>query len=145
MPQSLCFGQQEILEVYSTSVNLQQQSIAPYSVSKNDPKSPYHFKPKADYEIKYGRPILNKKFKTIGDNEVSIPEFYYKIILDVTKPEIKAIAFLMKNEKSSKPLTSFVVSIDQIEELSGLDFFPTMPDDLENALEGSVTTVPWFN
>lgn len=90
-------------------------------------------------------PILNKTFKTIGDNEVSIPEYYYKIILDITKPEIKAIAFLMKNEKSSEPLTSFVVSIDRIEELSGLDFFPTMPDNLENALEGSTATAPWFN
>lgn len=89
-------------------------------------------------------PILNKEFKTIGSNEVSIPEYYYKIILDITKPEIKAIAFLMKNEKSSEALTSFAVSIDRIEELSGLDFFPTMPDDLENNLERSVETSAWF-
>lgn len=89
-------------------------------------------------------PILNKEFKSIGSNEVSIPEYYYKIILDIAKPEIKAIAFLMKNEKSSEPLTSFAVSIDQIEKLSGLDFFPTMPDDLENILESMVATSPWF-
>lgn len=90
-------------------------------------------------------PILNKKFKTIGDNQVSIPEYYYKIVLDIKKPEIKAIAFMMKNEKSSASLDSFVVSIDQIEKLTGLDFFPSMPDELENILESEVNTSQWFN
>lgn len=89
-------------------------------------------------------PILNKEFNTIGSNEVAIPEYYYKIVLDIQKPEIKAIAFLMKNEKSSEPLTSFVVSIDSIEELSGLDFFPSMPDDLENTLEAKSIPALWF-
>jgi len=89
-------------------------------------------------------PILNKNLKTIGKEEVSIPQYYYKIILDITKPEIKAIAFLLKNEKSDASLTSFVVSIDRIEALTGLDFFPTMPDDLENALEMSTITTGWF-
>lgn len=90
-------------------------------------------------------PILNKEFTTIGSNEVSVPEQYYKIILDVHKPEIKAIAFLLQNEKSSDSLETFVVSIDQIEMLSGLDFFPSMPDDLENALESGIDKSAWFD
>lgn len=90
-------------------------------------------------------PILNKKFSTIGSNAVSVPQYYYKIILDIEKPEIKAIAFLMKNEKSGESLETFAVSIDKIEELSGLDFFPSMPDDLEEILEGNVTISEWFN
>jgi len=90
-------------------------------------------------------PILNKDFTTIGGNEVSVPEQYFKIILDVHKPEIKAIAFLLKNEKSSASLETFVVSIDQIEALSGLDFFPTIPDDLEQALEANIDKSAWFN
>ncbi|MFY0594486.1 DNA/RNA non-specific endonuclease [Roseivirga sp.] len=90
-------------------------------------------------------PILNNKLNTIGKEEVSIPEYYYKIVLDIQKPEIKAIAFLMKNEKSSEALSSFVVSINRIEELTDLDFFPSMPDDLEEALESSISTAPWFN
>ncbi|GAB5525053.1 MAG: hypothetical protein Roseis2KO_29250 [Roseivirga sp.] len=89
-------------------------------------------------------PVLNKTFKTIGPNEVSIPEYYYKIVLDIQKPDIKAIAFLMKNEKSSASLQSFVVTIDSIESLTGLDFFPSMPDDLEDSLEGSKMTNRWF-
>lgn len=90
-------------------------------------------------------PILNKVFTTIGKNKVSIPEYYYKIILDITKPEIKAIAFLLKNEKSDESLETFTVTIDKIEELSGLDFFPSIPDDLEDILEGNITKSLWFN
>lgn len=89
-------------------------------------------------------PVLNKKYKTIGANKVSVPEYYYKIVLDVSKPEIKAIAFLMKNEKSDKALSSFVVTIDSVEKLTGLDFFPSMPDKMENTLEGNIMTSSWF-
>jgi endonuclease G len=90
-------------------------------------------------------PVLNKKFKTIGRNEVSVPEYYYKIVLDIEKPEVKAIAFLMKNEKSSANLSTFVVSIDELEKLTKLDFFPAMPDELEDALESSKDVKKWFN
>ena len=89
-------------------------------------------------------PVLNKTYKTIGSNKVSVPEYYYKIILDMRKPEIKAIAFLMKNEKSSAQLSSFVVTIDSVEQLTGLDFFPGISDELEDALEGSLMTSKWF-
>lgn len=89
-------------------------------------------------------PVLDKSFKTIGENQVSVPEYYYKIVLDIQKPEIKAIAFLMKNEKSSASLQSFVVSIDRIESLTGLDFFPGISDELEEALEKANMTSLWF-
>ena len=50
----------------------------------------------------------------------------------------------MKNEKSSEPLESFVVTIDRVESLTGLDFFPSIPDDLEDALESAKMTNRWF-
>lgn len=89
-------------------------------------------------------PVLNKSFKTIGENKVSVPDVYYKIVLDIDKPGIKAIAFLMPNEKSNKALKSFVVTINEIESLTGLDFFPTMSDELEDILESSLMTNEWF-
>lgn len=89
-------------------------------------------------------PVLNKTFETIGTNNVSVPEMYYKIVLDIDKPGIKAIAFLMKNEKSNEGLTHFVVTIDELEKLTNLDFFPTMSDELEDILESSLQTEEWF-
>ncbi|WP_088125022.1 DNA/RNA non-specific endonuclease [Roseivirga misakiensis] len=90
-------------------------------------------------------PVLNNNLKSIGKEEVSIPEYYYKVILDIKKPGIKAIAFLLKNEKSASDLSTHVVSIDRIEELTGLDFFPTIPEDLENSLEMRITKELWFD
>jgi endonuclease G len=90
-------------------------------------------------------PVLKGKLPTIGKRtKVAVPEMYYKIILDLKKPDIKSIAFLLKNEPSSKSLSSFVVSIDEVEKVTGLDFFPSMPDDLEKELEGEIDEKAWF-
>lgn len=88
-------------------------------------------------------PILTNGLKSIGPNKVSVPDYYYKIVLDIDKPEIKAVAFLMKNEGSTAALESFVVPIDRIEQLTELDFFPSMPDDLEAYLESGSTSKIW--
>lgn len=79
--------------------------------------------------------ILNENLPTIGTEKVAVPKFFYKILFDNTEPEIKAIAFLIPHEESKKPLYEFVVSIDRIEQLTGLDFFPALPDTIENRLE----------
>lgn len=89
--------------------------------------------------------VLKKGLKKIGKgNKVSVPDYYYKIILDLKAPEVKAIAFLMRNEGSQEPLENFVVSIDEIEEKTGIDFFPKLPDALEKQLEASTNYTKWF-
>ena len=37
----------------------------------------------------------------------------------------------------------FKVSIDELEEKTGIDFFPNLNDNLENALESTYTTKAW--
>jgi len=83
-------------------------------------------------------------FEKIGRNKVSVPAYYYKILLDFEEPEIKAIAFLMKNEDTNKSPKYFAVSIDEVEEATGLDFFPSLPDDVEEKLESQVRKSQWF-
>ena len=87
--------------------------------------------------------VLTDHLETIGQEEVSIPEHFYKILLDYSKPEIKAIAFLVPHKNSNRPLHEFVVSIDQIEDLTGIDFFQELPDSLENSLEKSSDYKNW--
>lgn len=91
-------------------------------------------------------PILEPGLKKIGRNKVSVPHAYYKIIVDMEDPEIKAIAFLMKNEGSTKTIKDFVVSIDAIEQQTGIDFFPQLSKtpDLEKRLEGTIQEEQWF-
>lgn len=90
-------------------------------------------------------PVLSQAPKgTIGDNNVSVPAAYFKVLLDLTEPELKGIGFLLPNQVSFEPLYQYARTIDEIEEQTGLDFFADlMPDDLEAELEGNVNLDLW--
>lgn len=93
-------------------------------------------------------PVLKGPMReSIGPNKVSVPDKYYKVILDYTKPEYKAIAFLMSNEISYQPLAKYAVPIDEVEAVTGIDFFPfLLEDELENRLESQFDLDDWkFN
>ncbi|MFC6097063.1 DNA/RNA non-specific endonuclease [Flavobacterium qiangtangense] len=79
--------------------------------------------------------ILTEGLETIGREKVAVPKYFYKILMDETDGEFKMIAFLVPHESSKKPLYEFVVSVDEIEKLTGIDFFPGLPDTIENELE----------
>ena len=89
-------------------------------------------------------PVLKKGLQKIGANGVSVPDYFYKIILDVRQPEIKMISFLMPNKKINQDLRNWVVPVDSVEKVSGLDFFPQLPDVLEDSLEKSSQPDYWF-
>lgn len=90
-------------------------------------------------------PVLRnqKRLKKIGENKVSVPRYYYKVILDAREPDIKMIGFVLENQGSSKELSNFVVPVDSVEGLTGLDFFPMLPDQLEENLESQHNTGNW--
>jgi endonuclease G len=88
-------------------------------------------------------PLLSQGLPTIGSNGVSIPNYYYKVILDYTQPEIHAIGFVLPNASSSASLNTFAVSIDEVEKQTGIDFFPALPDDQETKLEKEVCQSCW--
>lgn len=87
--------------------------------------------------------ILTNTSNTIGSEKVTVPNYFYKIILDYQEPEIKAIAFLIPHQESDKALYQFVTSIDEIENLTGIDFFPELENDLENKLEQTTNYKNW--
>ena len=80
---------------------------------------------------------------TIGSNSVSIPNYYYKVILDYTEPELKAIGFILPNKKSKALLQSLAISVDSVEIRTGIDFFYNLPDDKENELESIIDLSKW--
>jgi len=91
-------------------------------------------------------PVLTEGIREkIGGNGVSVPDQYYKVLLDLDEPEIKAIGFLIPNEVSVDPLKAYAVPIDEIEELTGLDFFSNIINDpkLEAKLEKGYNIRQW--
>lgn len=79
-------------------------------------------------------PIFQEPIGTIGINGVTIPSSYFKVIYDPTG-ERRMTAFIMPNRKCVEPLEHFVTTVDEIERLTGTDFFSQLPDQIENSLE----------
>ena len=87
--------------------------------------------------------ILNNSLGSIGDENVTVPAQFYKIILDRQGDNYKVLAFLMPHRESAEALNSFVTTVDNIEELTGIDFFPKLDDELETKLEASKSYSNW--
>ncbi|SNR14648.1 DNA/RNA non-specific endonuclease [Tenacibaculum jejuense] len=88
--------------------------------------------------------VLNHNSKKhIGKEKVTVPNAFYKVILDYKASKVKAIAFLIPHKETSQSLSDFVVSIDQLEKITGIDFFPKLPDALENKLEANNSFKNW--
>ena len=88
--------------------------------------------------------VLEGQLPVIGiKNKVGIPRYYYKVILDIQEPQIKAIAFVLPNEGSSSPLLRYAVSIDSVEKLTHINFFPVLPDVMEDSLEARFDPGLW--
>ena len=88
-------------------------------------------------------PVLFKgKHKSIGKNKVTVPEAFFKVVLCMEgKP--KAIGFVYRNESGNRPKSYYVNTIDDVERITGIDFFPALPDNVENDVEATSSLEAW--
>ncbi len=87
--------------------------------------------------------ILEPGLQEIGQEDVDVPRYYYKIIAKGAPNDPKIIAFLFLGKESTKPLRQFTVSVDEIEKRTGIDFFENLPDEVETKLESKVDAGEW--
>ena len=80
-----------------------------------------------------------------GDRSKPVPKYYYMALLFKKGDSFKAIAFWMEHSDTPKStkLVDYALSIDELEEKTGIDFFPSLNDNLENALESTYSTKAW--
>jgi len=65
------------------------------------------------------------------------------VLLDNNNGKTKMIAFLVPHKESNKPLYEFVVSVDKIEQITGIDFFSQLENKKENSLEANTNYKNW--
>ncbi len=87
--------------------------------------------------------ILSDNLQAIGPNRVSVPRYFYKAVFRFEQTQPVGIAFLLRNEASKAPLQSFVLTIDSLEAVSGIDFFYQLPDKSEDFMESSMSVNAW--
>ena len=83
--------------------------------------------------------VLSDDLPFVANTSLSIPELYYKLVLDWDADELRSIAFLLPNRKCSGDLRSYQVSIDSLETLTNIDFFAALPDQVETLFESETT------
>jgi len=87
-------------------------------------------------------PVLTQTpLGSIGFSKVTVPGAYYKVLY--APDQHKAIAFVMPNELSGKPVMDYATSIDKVEQLTGLDFFPNLLKGLDEEIEASLDKDAW--
>ncbi len=87
--------------------------------------------------------ILERDLEEIGEEDVDVPNMFYKIVYRKAGKQGKALAFLMPNKESKQPLDYFLVSIDEIEKRTGIDFFYQQDLDWQRQLETKIIKSGW--
>lgn len=95
-----------------------------------------------DLYIVCGPILYNRDHETIGSNNVVVPEAFFKVILCLTG-EPKSIGFVVKNNEGKKGKDQFVNTVDEVERITGIDFFPALPDSIENEVEAYANLDDW--
>ena len=87
--------------------------------------------------------VLEEGLPQIGDEDVDVPRAYYKIVMKGSGDNTKVLAFLIPAEESQKPLQGFLVSVDEVEKRTGIDFFEKQPDAWQSRIESKVDAEGW--
>ena len=88
-------------------------------------------------------PIVPDTPQTIGYHHVAVPEAFFKVLLCQMNGQWQAIGFLYPNVAGHRPMSQYCKTIDEIEALTGIDFFPALPDKTENAIEATYDLDAW--
>lgn len=93
--------------------------------------------------ITAGPIFYSKNYKTIGDNKIGIPDAFYKVVLCLTKKP-KALGFIFPNvEPEYDNIKDYMYSVDEVENITKIDFFHNMEDSIENIIEASSNLNNW--
>lgn len=87
-------------------------------------------------------PVLSSKKGEIGENKVSVCSKFYKIVVDISYPTYKMIAFIMDNTNIKGNIFRYCCNEREVERITGLDFFPSQDG---NPLMDSLETVTDIN
>lgn len=89
-------------------------------------------------------PVLTDEIKEyIGDSKVAVPQRFFKVILSPFRDDPVAIGFIMNNGKVNGGMQGASVTVDEVETITGHDFFSSLPDDVENKVESYRNFTRW--
>ena len=95
-----------------------------------------------DIYIVCGPLYLSQEHKTIGGNMLVVPEAFFKVVLCLNGTP-KAFGFIVRNTDGNSKRDLYYNSVDQVERITGYNFFSALPDDIENIVEANADIQDW--
>lgn len=95
-----------------------------------------------DIYIVCGPLYLRQEHEIIGDNSLIVPEAFFKVVLCLNGTP-KAFGFIVRNTDGNSKRDLYYNSIDQVERITGYDFFSALPDDIEDVVEADADIEDW--
>lgn len=124
-------------------------NICPQNHNLNDGDWKFIEEKARSWATKFGKlyivcgPIVSQNPQTIGYAKVAVPDAFFKVFLCKNDGKWQAIGFLCKNEAGHRRLSSYCKSVDEIESLTGIDFFPKLNDKVEAEIEADYELESW--
>ena len=88
-------------------------------------------------------PVFINDLGTIGANSVTIPGYFYKVLLRFDGTTAKTIAFILPHIGAVGQIKDYVVTVNSVETLTGVDFFPALNSSIENRAESQYEPNKW--
>lgn len=90
-------------------------------------------------------PIVTNTLNTIGSvRKIVVPQAFYKVLLrPKSDGSWTTIGFVMNNIAGNRPLMTYMQSVDEVEQLTGIDFFYQLPDSIEEKVEADFKVSDW--
>ena len=80
-------------------------------------------------------PLFDSAMSTIGPHRVAVPKAYYKVLLQKRNGSWNGIGFILPNSNIKVDFKNYATTIDKVEEITGIDFFHMLADELEVHVE----------
>lgn len=93
--------------------------------------------------ITCGPLVASSSPERIGRNGVVVPDAFFKVVLVKIRDDYHGIGFLFRNDDSEQPMRECAVRVDDVENITGLDFFPGLEDSVENRVESEFDLNIW--
>lgn len=92
-----------------------------------------------EVHIVCGPILFRQKHETIGPNHVVIPEAFFKVVICFIDGKPEGIGYICKNQKEDNKRSNYVNTIYEIERITGLTFFPSLPTELAKHAKGEIS------
>ena len=91
-------------------------------------------------------PVIEREkvYQTIGENRITVPERFFKVLWrNESGKSAHAIGFVFDNAEQNKPLSTYALTVDEVEKITGINFFSKFPKHVERNAEAMYDIKQW--